>query len=314
MKTIRSTLSALLFSLFCLRAQAKPYYDYDTSLQFREADAVVAGVNAGIGCAFGAVPALIRNRGIRAVAENCLEGMVAGSFIYVGEKAASLANNPGLGWTGHAFVGLGASMRENIARGYNPFSRVTYDLGPLRLSAGAPEANAGKVLQWYLLPGSIAGIVANLAYGNKWNPRATVYSGTIVFDAYREGDFVGDDLFVGKVIGNVITMNHAIGMYDLQGRIFYYAPGNLKVFALVYAHEQVHAVQNRAWGSVDLVLRLSERYQRFIECTRLDFSSDIGVSAAFVASAPFDLALTEWTPRMLTAERADVLRIGMKGE
>ena len=165
MKPLASLLFAAALALFPSKSNAEqPYYSHPRQIEFNDADAVVLGVNAGIGCAFSVVPSIVRKNKISKVLEDCLKGVLAGTVIYAGEKAASHSSTPGLGWAAHILVGDGVSMRENLALGNGLFDRLAYDIGPVRVSLGTKEANSGKNVQWHLLPGSLVGIAANIAY------------------------------------------------------------------------------------------------------------------------------------------------------
>ncbi len=190
-------------------------------------------------------------------------------------------------------------MRENVALGKGLFDRLAYDVGPLRLSMGEKHANAGKNVQWYLLPGSLVGLAANIAYRSDWNEKATLYSGTIVFDYYRKGDFLGyDTIWVGRATGNIVTMNHAVP-YNASTQ--YYDPEGQKAFSDAYNHEQVHAVQYRELGSVDLLLQMSEKYRRVENTLHVNISSDLVIAGR--VALPGNSA--EFVPGILVAETVD---------
>ncbi len=293
MAKLTSLLFAAALALLPSKGKAEqPYYNNPRQIEFTEADAVVLSVNAGIGCAFAAAPSLVKGRKTTHTLENCLKGMLAGTFIYAGEKAASHAGTPGMGWTSHILMGNGASMRENVALGKGLFDRLAYDVGPFRL-----EWNARQKNQWHILPGSVVGIAANVAYESDWNERATLYSGTIVFDYYRQDGFLNSGQYFGATTtGNVITMNHAIPSRSRPGE--YLAPRSQEDLALAYEHEQVHAAQYREFGSLDVVLRLSEGYRWTMDRTHLSLGSDVVIMA--LVNVPGGYPVAEWVPARLT--------------
>ncbi len=107
MKQFTSLLFAAALALSPSKSKAEPvYYNNPHQIEFGEADAVVLGVNAGIGCAFGVVPSLVRKRRASRVLEDCLKGVLAGTFIYAGEKAASHSSTPGMGWAAHILMAM----------------------------------------------------------------------------------------------------------------------------------------------------------------------------------------------------------------
>ena len=61
MKSLASLLFAAALALFPSKSNAEqPYYSHPRQIEFNDADAVVLGVNAAIGCAFGVVPSIAR--------------------------------------------------------------------------------------------------------------------------------------------------------------------------------------------------------------------------------------------------------------
>ncbi|MDO8656141.1 MAG: hypothetical protein Q7K45_02805 [Nanoarchaeota archaeon] len=297
MKSLASLLFAAALALFPSKSNAEqPYYSHPRQIEFNDADAVVLGVNAAIGCAFGVVPSIARKNKVSKVLEDCLKGVLAGTVIYAGEKAASHSSTPGLGWAAHILVGDGVSMRENLALGNGLFDRLAYDVGPVRVSLGTKEANSGKNVQWHLLPGSLVGIADNIAYRSDWNEKATLYSGTIVFDYYREDGFLlSGSFWGGTTTGNVVTMNHAILRPTENGEIGHLIPLHPDDFTQAYNHEQVHAAQYREYGSLDLVLRLSDIYRRTMDKTHLSLGSDI--VAMTLMSVPGGYPVAEFPAR-----------------
>ena len=302
MKPLTSLLfaAALALSPFPSKAQ-RPYYYDPHQIELKEADAVVLGVNAGIGCAFGVVPSIVRKNKVSRVLEDCLKGMLAGTVIYAGEKAAAHASTPGMGWAAKILVGDGVSMRENLALGNGLFDRLAYDIGPVRVSLGTKEANSGKNVQWHLLPGSLVGIAANIAYRSDWNEKATLYSGTIVFDYYRKGKFLlSEPSFAGITTGNVVTMNHHITAHTEDGGIGYTTPLHPHDFTQAYNHEQIHAAQYREYGSLDLVLRFSDMYRKSMDTAHVSLGSDI--VAMTLMSVPGGYPVAEFPARQLTVD------------
>ncbi len=289
----------LLFSSFLSRdAAAEVYEQPSNQIRWSSSDAVVLGANAAIGCAIGAIPSAVRKENVLEVLENCVQGALGGSLIYAGQKAASVSyNRPGVGWLAHSLVAAGASVRENVAAGQGALDRIAYDLGPLRLSVGKKEANGGKKLQWYLLPGSLTGIAYNLAKENHLDVKSSLYHGNFIFVA-EVGDKLGRG---GAAFGNTTTISQSVELKSSRGLVRYPASEhNKKVY---HNHEQVHAVSYREFGTLDLALRESATYQKIMDEYHLSLGSDLlffGTTLAF-SFLPHDSHPMELVPTALVS-------------
>lgn len=269
-------------------------YTSPTPLTFNQADAVVAGANLVIGCAFGAIPSAIRNHNLTEIIADCGKGAVGGSLIYAGEKAASISSQPGLGWIAHTLVSTGSSIQENVAADQEMLNRFSYYLGPL--SIGYETKDSGnKEFRWYIMPTPLIALAAGFLNGDKFNVQASLYNGTSIFDSYKTSTppIISPGGY-SYTFGNVITIQHQLP----TGTIRVNKPQALKA---ILDHEMVHAVTRRELGIGETALRAIPTYAEFSDTYHLSFGTDLTEFVIGWTTSPLEHNQRpfEWVPHQL---------------
>jgi hypothetical protein len=280
---IKKSLAAILSLSVSLSSVCKaetPYYQEHRAFRFQKDDGIVLGANAVIGCAVGAIPSVVQGNKVKKILTDCSQGALGGALIYSGEKAASLSSTPGIGWLGHGLTSLGASIRENVAVGDGMLDRISYNLGPVKFTHGKKNARKDKNFNWHILPGSLIGIITNLANGHEFNANASLYTGNPVFesDSGTKNE--------GYALGNVTTIRRHFDYKRNDGRGYskFHIPESKKTNT--FNHEQVHANQYREFGSLEIALRQSEIYSSLSDTAHLALGPDLAVVSLFYLSTP----------------------------
>ncbi len=233
------------------------------------------------------------SRSTSRILPRCLEGIAAGSLIYAGEKAASLATVPAAGYYATLFMGMGSSMQENIIAGEGLFTGGSVYLGPLELAVGRPYLVR-------LLPGPVIATGLNLVQQNHFNYQASLWSGTLTFEA--EGPQPLIDGFSSYTHFNVITMRKEV--IPLGEETKYVAITNQDRQALTFAHENVHAAMYRWLGVTDGLFRKNDFYATATDTLHIALAADITLQTITTSTSrvPHDLRPHEYIPSLLGPE------------
>lgn len=174
-------------------------------------NAVAQGLVAGAGAAIHEKPFW----------EAFTYGAASGLIITAGKHAVAVNEN--LGWPARILVGLGSSISHNAAQGYDPLSRLGFDLGPLYLEWDTSNKLPG-LPRPYLLPDSFGIIIYNIADGNKFNLGESLRYGVLIFNK----DFT-NLLTPAGTRGNIVRIDENNGLPVSP--------------SLIVRHELVHSLQ-----------------------------------------------------------------------
>ncbi len=273
----------LSFLLYSSPSTAE-YYTSSRPLSFDRDDAIVAGLEVVIGCAIGGVPHFPH---WSQAARQCAKGALGGIFVYGGEKAASYASTPGMGWAAQILVNGGASMRENAARDKELLEEINYTLGPFSVRFGDKP-------NWYIHPLGFAAAVAEVfVTESSFNLEASLLGGTPVFEYTDNSNNKHNS---SHILANTIFINKTD-----------YGNGRLlpdRTLRSIYGHEAVHAVQYRSSGTAEIALRTITipSYATFSDKTHLVLGADIGQGGFWLLSFPLahENRPVEFVPERLT--------------
>src|SRR3989304_8345663 len=155
-------LATIPFSAARLNAQGSNYTFADRTKVF-SANVLFNGLVSGIGATRRNKPFL----------ENLAKGALGGLLISSGNYMVAKEEN--LMWPAKIISNAGASISYNVSRGQRMLDNLGMEIGPLYLQIGKGG------FEWYVIPGSIAGIVGGITRGADFSLEETLRFGTPVF-------------------------------------------------------------------------------------------------------------------------------------
>lgn len=193
---------------------------------FKKEQGIVLGGNMATSCLISGIGSRYHKKGFL---KGCSKGLFAGAVMYGGKEIARHTEYEGIPFLGKIVHSAGVSMRDNVSKGDNIFSRYQMDFGPVLFSVDKKNFDA------YLLPGSLAGLVYNVASGNEFDMEKTLSFGTPIFNFNRDKN-AENMAGVEDVIGLTKANNVGIADYDVAG------------------HELTHALQYREGTWLDHII------------------------------------------------------------
>jgi len=178
-------------------------------------DARLAGVNAGIGAVTVALNAVLRHRPFSW--KEVLLGATGGLVTFTGKRIA-VERFDGSGFLGRQVAGVGSALVYNVGHGDEPFERLSFAFGPLRLRVARAEG-AHLLVDAAPLIASAYFFLSGRAV--RLDVARSLSSGALVLRMRQQSR-------PGRTLGSIILMPDAIETYDE---------------ALVVSHEAVHVLQ-----------------------------------------------------------------------
>lgn len=143
----------------------------------------ILATNALLGGLTGGVAALIRGEPI---IEGFMVGAAGGGLVYVGKRLAG-EHWYGSGLIGRQIASVGGSVIGNTASGREPFARVAFGLGPVRLYVGSERPAAWRVDA----PGAVLLLRGLLSDDMELRGYESLSTGAVVFESRKASASAG---------------------------------------------------------------------------------------------------------------------------